>query len=387
MATEIRPDDRALRLGRRERALAQMDAHDLDVLVLGRTANVRYVTGTPTLWTAGTSSFGPACMLVRSTGSIHLLSTWDEGIPEDIPRENLFGLTWNPMNTIEVLRRVEGAAGARRVGTDAMSPAFAQLLPVAFPAAELVDGEVAMRAARRIKTAEELAVLRQAVAVAETSLAKAVAELRPGVSEKELAGVLLEAAAAGGVTTPAVQDAAVITSRDHPWRRAGGDGRVAPGDLVAFTAGVVAHGYIAEVGRTYAVGGPVSAGPVSAGSVPAGPVPAELAQRCDRVWTRLLAACRPGASASALLESYAGAGEALPPMPVARGLGLGFDPPVVTGGLPRTARGERIEAGMVLALTGYVWQAGTGAAFRRDTVLVTSDGPELLTSAPGVPIG
>ena len=377
MATEVWPDDRALRFGRRERALAQMTAHDLDVLVLGRTANVRYVTGTPTLWLAGTSSFGPACILVRSTGSIHLLSTWDEGIPEDIPRENLFGLTWNPMNTIEVLRRIEGAAGARRVGTDALSPTFARLLPTAFPAAELVDGEVAMRAARRIKTAAELAVLRQAVAVAETSLAKAVAELRPGASEKELAGVLLEAAAAGGVTTPAVQDAACITSRDHPWRRAAGDGRIAPGDLVAVTAGVVAHGYIAEVGRTYAVGGPV----------PAGPARAALAQRCDRVWERLLAACRPGGSASALLESYAGAGEALPPMPVARGLGLGFDPPVVTRGLPRTARGERIEAGMVLALTGYVWEAGTGAAFRRDTVLITGDGPELLTSAPGVPIG
>jgi Xaa-Pro aminopeptidase len=54
MATEVRADDRALRLGRRERALAQMKAHDLDVLVLGRTANVRYVTGAPTIWTAGT---------------------------------------------------------------------------------------------------------------------------------------------------------------------------------------------------------------------------------------------------------------------------------------------------------------------------------------------
>src|SRR5580692_6084382 len=280
MATEVWPDDRALRFGRRERALAQMKAHDLDVLVLGRTANVRYVTGTPTLWTAGTSSFGPACMLVRSTGSIHLLSTWDEGIPEDIPRENLFGLTWNPMNTIEVLRRVEGTAGARRVGTDALSPTFAQVLPVAFPAAELVDGELAMRAARRIKTAQELAVLRQAVAVAETSLAKAVAELRPGVTEKELAGVLLEAAAAGGVTTPAVQDAVMITSRDHPWRRAGGDGRAAAGDPVAFTAAVVAHGYIAEVGRTYAVGG----------AVPEALAQSSLAQRCDRVWDRLLAA-------------------------------------------------------------------------------------------------
>ena len=383
MTTEVRPDDRALRLGRRERALAQMKAHDLDVLVLGRTANVRYVTGAPTIWTAGTSSFGPACMLVRSTGSIHMLSTWDEGIPEDIPRENLFGLTWNPMNTIEVLRRVEGTAGARRVGTDAVSPTFALLLPQAFPAAELVDGELAMRAARRIKTADELAVLRQAAEVAETSLAKAVAELRPGVTEKELAGVLLEAAAAGGVTIPADQDAAVITSREHPWRRAGQGGRegqggrTAAGDLVAFTAGVVAHGYIAEVGRTYAV--------ASADGV--GPVPQALAARCDQVWDRLLAACRPGAAGSDLLDAYTGAGEPLPPMPVARGLGLGFDPPVVTGGLPKTARDERIEAGMVLALTGYVWEAGTGAAFRRDTVLVTSDGPELLTTAPVDPVG
>ena len=63
------------------------------------------------------------------------------------------------MNTVEVLRHVEGTSGARRVGTDAMSPTFAQVLPAAFPAAELVDGEVAMQAARRIKTGPELAVL------------------------------------------------------------------------------------------------------------------------------------------------------------------------------------------------------------------------------------
>ena len=45
MSTRSCPTSRALRTGRRERALAQMEAHDLDVLVLGRQANVRYVTG------------------------------------------------------------------------------------------------------------------------------------------------------------------------------------------------------------------------------------------------------------------------------------------------------------------------------------------------------
>ena len=106
-------------------------------------------------------------MVVRATGEIHLNSTWDEGIPEEIAHEHLYGLAWNPMTLIEVLKNIDGAATARRVGTDALSPTFAQLLPMAFPNAELVDGEPRMRAARRIKTAEEIAALRGALGVAE----------------------------------------------------------------------------------------------------------------------------------------------------------------------------------------------------------------------------
>lgn len=373
MATEVLPDDHALRSGRRTRALAQMAAHDLDILVLGRTANVRYVTGATTLWLAGTIPFGPSCVLIRSTGAIHMLSTWDEGIPEDIPRENLFGLTWNPMNTVTVLQGIQGATGARRVGTDALSPMFGQLLPLAFPAAELVDGEQAMRAARRIKTAEELTAIRESVGVAGTSLAKAVAELAPGVTEKHLAGVLLEAAAAGGVTTPAVQDAAWITSREHPWRRVAAGRDVTAGDLVAFTAGVVAHGYIGEVGRTHPVGGEIDQ-PTKA-----------LYERCAALWDRLLAACTPGAPAGRLFDAYAAEGEPLPPMPVARGLGVGYDPPVVTAGLPATAADERLDTGIVLALTAYVWERGVGAVFRRDTVAITDSGPEVLSAGTPVP--
>ena len=139
MSTEVLPDARALRCGRRERALAQMAEHDLDVLVLGRQANVRYVTGAPQLWVAGTRPFAPICVLVRATGEIHLNSSWDEGIPEEIGRDHLYGLAWNPMTNIEVLKSIDGAATARRVGTDAMSPSFAQLLPLAFPNAELVN--------------------------------------------------------------------------------------------------------------------------------------------------------------------------------------------------------------------------------------------------------
>ncbi|WP_025737055.1 M24 family metallopeptidase [Mycobacterium genavense] len=371
MSVEVCPDERTLRLGRRRRALEQMAAHDLDVLVLGRQANVRYVTGAPQLWIAGTRPIGPSCVLVREAGAVHLLSTWDEGVPEDIPHENLYGISWNPMNTMSVLQRIDGAATARRVGTDALSPVFAQLLPTAFPNAQLVDGELAMRAARRIKTAEEIAALRRSVAVAESALAAAVSELRSGVGEQTLAGALLEASAAGGVSTQSNQDVAWVTSRRHPWRRADGDGRIQDGDLVAFSAGVLAGGYVGEVGRTW---------PADRKHAPDGA--AALYGRWEGLWGRLIAACRPGAGAGELLAAYHAAGEPEPPMPVARGLGMGFDPPVVSKHLPSTAAEERLEPGMVLAVTGYVWEEGVGAVFGREAVLITADGPEVLTASP-----
>jgi Xaa-Pro dipeptidase len=370
MATEVSPDNRALREGRRRRALAQMDAHDLDVLVLGRQANVRYVTGAPQLWIAGTRPFGPVCVVVRATGEIHLNSTADEGVPEEIGREHLYGLCWNPMTLIGVLTKIEGASTARRVGIDAITPTFATLLPKAFPRAEIVDGESAMRTARRTKTPEEIVAMSTALRVAEAGIAAAVAQCRPGVAEKTLAGAVLEAMAAGGVSTPATQDAAWVTSREHPWRRARSDGRVQSGDLVALAAGALADGYVGEVGRTWPAGSPVDR------------ATDKLFRRSDDLRDSLMQACRPGARAAGLLAAYQAVGEPLPALPVAHGLGLGFDPPVVSALLPDTAEQERLDPGMVLAVTGYVWQEGVGAVFRRDTVHITEDGPQVLTAGP-----
>ena len=156
MAIEVSPDGRDLRFGRRQRALAQMEAHGIDVLVLGRQANVRYVTGAPQLWIGGTRPFGPVCVMLRGTGEIYLMSTADEGVPEEIGRDRLYGLAWNPMTLIEVLQNIDGASTARRVGTDAITPTFAKLLPMAFPNAEFVDGELPMRTADGSKRATRL---------------------------------------------------------------------------------------------------------------------------------------------------------------------------------------------------------------------------------------
>lgn len=368
MATEVLPDPLSLRTGRRERALAQMEAHDLDILVLGRQANIRYVTGAPQLWIAGTRPFGPMCVVVRATGAIYLNSTDDEGVPDEIGRDHLYGLAWNPMTLIEVLKHIDGAATARRVGTDAITPTFAALLPEAFPHAELVDGEPAMRTARRVKTPDEIAAMGPALRVAEKGLAAARAELRPGVSDQTLAGAALEAMAAGGVSTPATQDVAWVTSREHPWQRDRSE--IRPGDLVALAAAALADGYVAEVGRTLQAGDPEN------GST------RKLFGRSDALFNKMIAACRPGAPATGLLAAYEAAGEPLPPVPVAHGLGLGYDPPVVSQTLAAAGDLDQLEAGTVLAISGHVWQEGIGAVIRRDTVHITDNGAEVLTGDP-----
>lgn len=317
MATDILPDEKALRYGRRERAFAEMEAHDIDVLVLGRVANMRYVSGVPMLWNAGTRPFGPGCIAVRETGDIFLLSTWDEGIPEEIPRDHLFGITWNPMNYVKVLKRVADEAQPRRVGTDAMSPLFAQLLPMAFPNAEIVDASAALRAARRVKTTDEVDAILHASTIADACIDAAVDQLRPDVTERELTAAFMDAMASRGVTTPARQDVACVHE-----------------EFVTFRAGVVADGYTGEVART----------------VPASP-------QCDELLARLVDACQPGIPGSALFDVYAAAGVPLPAEPIARGLGLGFDDPVIVRDLPETAAAERLDPGVVMAVTARVGDA------------------------------
>jgi Xaa-Pro dipeptidase len=344
-----------------------MESEGIDLLVLGREGNARYVSGAPRLWTAGSRAFGPGCVLERATGSVYLLSTWDEGIPDDIPHEHLYGISFNAGNFVKALRKIEGAATARIVATDSLSGSSANLLPKAFPAAELVDGEPMLRRVRRVKAPEEVEAIRSAVRIAERALHEAETALTPGITERQLTGVFMQAMASEGVTTPSTQDVAWTTSRRRPWHRASRDVPVANGDLVAFDAGVIVGGYAGELGRTHAVGGD-------------GSVDADLSERWGELWERLLTACRPGAPLSDLLAAYDGAGLPAPPMPVARGLGLGFDLPLVTHALPGEAAGQQIEPGMVLVLTAYLWKEGVGALYGADPVVVTGSGPEALSS-------
>ena len=207
--------------GAGQRALAQMAAHDLDVLVLGRQANVRYVTGAPQLWVAGTRPFGPTCVLVRATGAVHLLSTWDEGVPDDIPHENLYGISWNPMNTIAALQ----AASTARRPPAASEPTRCHRFSRSccrrrFPTPSWSTGNSPCAPPGGSRRPRKWPRCARRSRWPSRAWPPRWPSCSPGSREQTLAGVLLEALAAGGVSTPSNQDVAWVTSRDHPWRRA-----------------------------------------------------------------------------------------------------------------------------------------------------------------------
>ena len=105
-----RIDMARLRADRRRRLMAAMAAHDLDAMILGRAADVAFASGARQLWTAGARPFGPACIVLREGGQVHLLSTWDEGVPAEIEHSNLFGLKWNPANLLASLATIPDAS-------------------------------------------------------------------------------------------------------------------------------------------------------------------------------------------------------------------------------------------------------------------------------------
>jgi Xaa-Pro aminopeptidase len=309
---------------------------------------------------------------------VHLLSVGDDGIPGEIPTAHLFPLSWNPINLMLRLAQIPGVADAKVIATDALTPLMDGLLGHSLPQARLVDGDGLLRAVRRIKSADEVAVIRTACAIAEGALSATADAAAVGVSERELLGTFEAAMARLGVTTPGTEAVATITGpADGPAAGAPslaavpGDRRAAAGDLVALQGIVLLGGYEGGSGRTYRADG---AAPASGAQV-------ALADRGRRALAALLAQCTPGRTTVAFRRAWDETGELWPGLPIVTGVGLGMEPPIVGAGGPGPA-GEgqiAVEPGMVLAVqAGVASEAGTW--FARQTVAVTDGDPEVLTT-------
>lgn len=333
------------------RTLDEMARREVDVLVLGREGNARFVSGATRLWLAGTRPFAPGCVVVRGTGAVHLMSVTDAGVPPAIPPEQLYPMSWNPADIVGAVAAIPGVSGARRIGVDGLTPLFEQLFAATLPNAELVDGEAVMRTTRRVKTPAEVAHLRAAIAVAEDALGAAVAALRPGVRESELKGVFEERMGRLGTTTPGFEGVFCAVDGDAPVRRFVSERTIADGDLVAMSAGVLLDGWEGSLARTWPAGAPA-------------PEHRERRARWHAAWTRALDRCRAGIPVG---ELRAAPGLSL------HGVGLGYE------GLEDAAV---LEPGMTVQMT--LEAAGVVGG---DALLVGDGKADVLTAFPYGPAG
>ena len=308
----------SLHLQRRARAVDALAAAGIDMLVAGRQDHINEVTGAHQLWTAGTRPFGPICTLNTATGEIFLLSTWDEGVPEDIDLDHLHGITWNGAIIYQRLAATPGVATAQRIGIDAWSPGMAGLLSAVAPNAEIVPADDILLRARRIKLPSEVDAIRAACAVAAAGAAAALAH--PGTDTERLAAGV-EAMALAGSSTPAAEPQV-------------------EGPIVDFSC--IRFHYEGGLGRT-----------------------ANTAPPAQRPHAALVAACTPGATGHDLRRA-APDGDWL-----IRGSGMGFEPPVINA---RYGANEVLEPQMVLSVSAHA-----SGEYARDTVLVTESTPEILS--------
>jgi Xaa-Pro dipeptidase len=361
-----RVDFTRLRQQRRRRVFEAAEEAGLDALVLGRPGNVRYATGARQLWRSGANPFAPICIVIPKTGRIHLLSTWDDGIPPEIGHDDLYGMFWNPAHLIAAIAGIPGLAEAHRVGTDALTPFFGQVLAGIVPNYELIDASGLLAGLRAHKTADELACIQTAVTLAEAGLAALEEALAPGLSERDLLGVYVETVAALGAPTPPSESVVFGTPRTGPvhYRYLAGDRVVSRGELVVLSPGALYAGYEGGVGRTRTVGGTTSVGA------------AALTDRGRRANDALIAACQPGNTGADLYRAWESTGERPAEIALAYGMGLGTETPMI--GFGRSA-GVTLHEGAVLSVQAWVSEEGVGGFLERELLRVGAHGPEILT--------
>lgn len=275
----------------------------------------------------------------------------------------------------------------RRVGFEAAHLAvkryrwIAEVLSARRPDVTLVPTDRLVERARIKKDRFELELLRKAGGLVAELVPRVLAFLRPGRSEREIAGEIDWLLRRAGFERPAFDT--IVASGPHsalPHHRPG-DRTLGPGDLVLLDFGGVYDGYCVDLTRTVALGEPE-------------PWARELAEAVAAAHAAALGAIRPGTRPSEVDEAARtllharGLGEYF-----AHGTGHGLgievhEEPRLTRRDALGAAGDLaetdppLEPGMVFTIEPGLYRPGLGGVRLEDDVIVTDAGGEVITEAP-----
>lgn len=263
------------------------------------------------------------------------------------------------------------------------------------PTALIAPGRIAHELRLR-KSAAELAFMRRSAAITAGAFTEARRWVRPGGKEYEVEGVLIGAFRRQGAEGPAYNPIVAAGAHATTLHYERNDGPLSAGELLLIDAGAQVGGYACDVSRTLPIDGRFSAPQRALYDVVLAAQEAAIARlrpgmsvqafhlAAVEVLTEGLVALGVlrGASADLIAqEAYR------PYYPHSTGHWLGLDTHDV-GEYQPDGVWRTLEPGMVLTVEpGLYFPTGAGTAFDgiglrlEDDVVVTTDGPEVLTAA------
>jgi len=267
---------------------------------------------------------------------------------------------------LAVLREGDVEGGLLGIDEQGIPPALWRTLSDRLARSKLVEANPIFAEIRRIKTPDEIALLRQVAVINERAAARAFDAARPGVPERALEDVFrTEVAGAGAV--PGHWETTLGPRSSGSFHAGAYEAR--GGDLLRSDSSCRFRGYWSDTGRTRVVG---SARSDHGKTYEALRIGQEAA----------LAAVRPGARVGDLfalaVDTIRRSG--LPDYRrhhVGHGIGLEmYEAPLL-----EEHSEARLEAGMVINVETPYYESGYGGFQVEDTVLVTDTGRQFLTAA------
>ena len=171
LAIPSEPDMVRLRADRQAKIQAQLEAQDIDGLVLLGSAGVTYATGaeSPGEDSGRAGLFRPVAIVARGESQPHLYTAYWDGVPSELPSDHVHGPLFPDLDDgisefAEALHR-HVALGAR-LGVDEQTHPMLRALDDY----EWSDASNVLGAAKIIKTADELSAIRAAQRITEGAM-------------------------------------------------------------------------------------------------------------------------------------------------------------------------------------------------------------------------
>jgi Xaa-Pro dipeptidase len=387
---EQRVDFVRLRADRLARAKAALNASELGAVLLFDQNNIRYVTATHIgEWARDKSA---RCVLLPRNGDPVL---WDFG---SAAKHHQLYAPWLPESSWQAgVTSMRGAMPRASGVPDLLAGHIYDVLddnglldePVGIDLTDMEtlaslgrrgiatgDAAPVMQEARKIKSADEIALLDQAAGIVDAVYQQIYETLRPGVREHEIVAdaqrLLFEL---GSEQVEAIN--AVSGDRCSPHPHVFSDRLLRPGDQAFFDIIHSFMGYRTCYYRTFSVGGTN---------------PGQLAayKQCREWLDDSIELIRPGVTTDRIASVWPTAKELGFPdeescfgLQFGHGIGVGlYEAPMISR-LNSFEDPIEIEVGMVFALETYcATRDGSGAARIEEEIVVTEEGPEVITRFP-----